>query len=239
MVGVQNEDAVQSALDHGVDLVLFAGVAEHHVHEVAGVGQAVLRIHEGLAHAVLVGHGNQRGHLGDQTHGRDVAVLGVGDVHVVMVEGRHAAHQARQYGHGMRVAAEATQEELHLLVDHGVLGHTVLEVGLLLFVGQLAVQQQVAGFEEVAILGQLLDGIAAVQQLALVAIDVGDGGLARSRREETRVVGEHARLGVELADVDHIRADAALVNGHLHAGSAIAERQRCFVVSEFHFQTSF
>ena len=239
MVGVQDEDAVQSALNHGVDLVLFAGVAEHHAHEVAGIRQVVLGVHVGLAHTVLVCHGNQSRHLGDQADRCNVAVLWVGDVGAVVVEGRHAAHQTGQHGHGVSIATEAAQEELHLLVDHGVLGHQLFEVGLFLLVGQLPVQQQVAGFQEVAVLGQLFDGVAAVQQLALVAIDVGDGGLAGGGREEARVIREHASLGIELADVDHIRADIALVHRHFHTGSAIAERQRCFVVSEFHFQTSF
>jgi hypothetical protein len=70
---------------------------------------------------------------------------------------------------------KAPQEELHLLVDHGVVGHELGELGLLVAVGQVTVQQQVAGFHEVAVGGQLLDGVTAVQQLALVAVDVGDG----------------------------------------------------------------
>ena len=120
--------------------------------------------------------------------------------------------QAGHDGHWMRVAAEAAQEELHLLVDHGVVGHELGEVGFLGGVGQLTVQQQVAGFHEVAVGGQLLDGVAAVQQLALVAIDVGDGGLARGGGQETRVVGEHAGLGIELADIHDIRPHVALVH---------------------------
>jgi hypothetical protein len=41
-------------------------------------------------------------------------------------------------------------------------------------VRQLAVEQQVADLDEVALLGELLDRVAAVQQHALVAVDVGD-----------------------------------------------------------------
>lgn len=129
------------------------------------------------------------------------------------------------------IAAEATQEELHLLVDHGVVGHAAGEVFLLRFVGQVSVQQQMAGFEEVAVHGQLLDGVAAVQQLALVAINVGDGRLARRSGQETRIVGEHAGLRIQLADVDNVRANAALVYRHIHAGAAVTERQGGFVVS--------
>jgi hypothetical protein len=136
----------------------------------------------------------------------------------------------------VRVAAEAAQEELHLLVDHGVVGHELGEVGLLLGIGQLAVQQQVAGVQEVAVGGQLLDGVAAVQQLALVAVDVGDGRLRGRSGQEARVVGEHAGLGVQLADVDDVRADAALVDRQVNAGAAVGKRQGGFVVGEFHFR---
>ncbi len=65
----------------------------------------------------------------------------------------------------MSITAEATQEELHLLVHHGVLRHQVGELALFRGVRQFAVQQQVAGFQEVTVGGQLLDGVAAVQQL--------------------------------------------------------------------------
>ena len=61
-------------------------------------------------------------------------------------------------------------------------------------------------------LGQLLDRHAAVEQDAFVAVDIGDLGFAAAGRGEARVVGEHAGLGVELADVDHIRPDRAAVD---------------------------
>ena len=175
MVGVQDEDAVQRTLEHGVDLVLFAGVGKHHVQKVTRVTQAVLRVHVGLAYGVFVGHGDQRRHLGDQTDGRDFAVFRVVDVSAVMVEGRQGADQAGHDGHRVRITAKATQEKLHLLMDHGVVGHKAGEVFFLDRVGQVAVEQQMAGFHEVAVGGQLLNGVTAVHQLALVAINVGDG----------------------------------------------------------------
>ncbi|MPN17785.1 hypothetical protein SDC9_165140 [bioreactor metagenome] len=151
-------------------------------------------------------------------------MLGVVDVGAVVIEGRQGAHQTGQHGHRVCVTTEAAQEELHLLVDHGVLGHAVLEVCLLCSVRQFAVQQQVAGVEVVAVGGQLLDGVAAVQQLALVAVDVGDGGLAGCRGQEARVIREHVRLCVQFADVDHVRTDGALVHGEVDACAAVAER---------------
>ena len=56
--------------------------------------------------------------------------------------------------------------------------HAVVEVGLLRRGRQLPVKQQVAGFEEVALLGELLDRVAAVFQHAGVAVDIGDLRLA-------------------------------------------------------------
>jgi hypothetical protein len=92
-----------------------------------------------------------------------------------------------------------------------VVADELVEVLLLLFVRQVAVEQQVAGVEEVALLRQLLDGVAAVQQFTLVAVDVCDGAVAGRCAQEARVVGELAGLRVELADVDDIGPDADTV----------------------------
>ena len=81
----------------------------------------------------------------------------------------------------MRVAAEAGEEAAHLLVHHGVAGDAMVEIVLLRRGRQFAVEQQVADLQEVAVLGQLVDRIAAVQQDALVAVDVGDLRLRRLR----------------------------------------------------------
>ena len=92
----------------------------------------------------------------------------------------------------MRVAAEAAQEEVQLLVHHRVMGHLRVEIGLLSRVRQFAVQDQVADVHEVAVHGQLFDGEAAVQQLALVAVDVRDARFAGGGGHEAGVEREHA-----------------------------------------------
>ncbi len=102
----------------------------------------------------------------------------------------------------MRIAAEALEEAGHLLVHHGVARHAIVEIGLLARRRQLAVKQEMAGLEEVAMLGQLLDRVAAIEQHALVTIDIGDLRLAARRRGEAGVVGEHPGLRIELRDVD-------------------------------------
>ena len=107
----------------------------------------------------------------------------------------------------MRVAAEAAKKDRELLVHHGVVGDGVDEIVFLVRGRQLAVEQQVADFQEIALLGQLLDRIAAIEQDALVAVDIGDLRFAAAGRGEARIEGEMAEVGVELADVDDSRTD--------------------------------
>ena len=208
VVGVQDEDPVHRPHQHVVRLVVLAGRREHHPHEIGGVRQIVVRVHVRLADRVLVRHRDQRRHLGDQPDRRDVALGRVVQVDRVGVERRQRADQPGHHRHRMGIPAEAAQEGLHLLVDHRVLGHAAGELRLLRRVRQLAVEQQVADLHEVALGRELLDRIAAVEQLALVAVDVGDRRVARRSRQEARVVGELAGLAVKRPDVDHVGSHA-------------------------------
>ena len=211
VVRVQDEDAVHGAGDDRVRLVLFAGHREAHAQEVGGVVEIVLRINEGLPDRIFVGHRRQRRHFGDHADRCDHALGRVGDVGGVVIEGGQRADAADHHGHRMCIAAETLKEPAHLLVDHRVMDHAVVEVFLLRGGRQFAVEQEVAGLEKVAVLGQILDRIAAVEQHALVAVDIGDLGLAARGRRKARVVGEDVGLVVELADVHDLRADRALV----------------------------
>ena len=129
-----------------------------------------------------------------------------------VIERRQRADRADHHRHRMGVAAEALEEAAHLLVDHRVPGDAEVEIGLLRRGRQFAVKQQIAGLQEVAVLGELLDRIAAVEQDAFVAVDIGDLGFAACRGGEAGIVGEHAALAVELGDVEHVRADRAAVD---------------------------
>ena len=86
----------------------------------------------------------------------------------------------------MRVAPEAAEEGAELFVHHRVVGDVVDELLLLLGGRQLAVEQQVGDLQEVAVLGQLLDRIAAVEQHPFVTVDIGDAGAAGGGRHEAR-----------------------------------------------------
>ena len=174
VIGVQDEDALHGARQHRIDLVFLARHGKAHVQEVGGVVQLVLRINERLADVVFVGHRGDGRHLGDQAHGSDHPLVLIGNVGRVVIEGRQRADHAAHHRHRMRIAAEAGEKARHLLVHHGVARDAVVEIFLLRLGRQFAVEQQVADFQEVAMLGQLLDRIAAMQQDAFVAVDEGD-----------------------------------------------------------------
>ena len=108
---------------------------------------------------------------------------GIMDVGGVVIEGRQRADHAAHDRHRMRVAAKALIEARHLLMHHRVARDAVVEIVLLLRRRQLAVEQQIGGLEEIALLGELVDRIAAIEEDALVAVDEGDrGGAARRWR---------------------------------------------------------
>ncbi len=65
-------------------------------------------------------------------------------------------------------------------MHHGVPRHAVFEIRQFGLARQFAVKQQIAHFEIRALVRQLLDRIAAIKQFALVAVDIGDGAVARS-----------------------------------------------------------
>src|SRR5262249_20049246 len=95
--------------------------------------------------------------------------------------------------------------------------------------------EEIADLAEIALLGELLDGNAAVVELALVAVDIGDGGLTAAGRGVAGVVGEIARLGIELAHVNDLGADRSLHDGQLPrlAARIVGERRSCPVRGGF------
>src|SRR5208282_3608497 len=114
-------------------------------------------------------------------------------------------------------AAETAVKELHLFVHHGVVAYGVDELVLLFLVRQLTVEQQVGRLKKVTLYGELLDRISAIEQLSLVAVDVGDARIARRGRHEAGIVGKGTGFAIELADVDHVGPDGALVDRKLDA----------------------
>ena len=144
MISVQGEDGIERMHQHRIRLVLLARRAEHHVHEIGGVTELIARVHERFAHRILVGQRDDGRQLGDDAVEADVALYGVGEVFVIVVEGRQGADHADHHRHRVRVTAEALVELGHLLVNHGVTLDDIDKFHLLLHVRQIAVLQQVS-----------------------------------------------------------------------------------------------
>jgi len=99
------------------------------------------------------------------------------------------------------VAREALEEALEVLVQHRVLADLVLEGLELALAGERPVDEQVGGLQEGGLLGELLDGVAAVAQDPRVTVDVGDRAGAAGGVDEATVEGDIAGLLEQSRDV--------------------------------------
>ena len=215
VVGVQDEEHLEGLLHHRVDLVGPSHL-EHHLQEVAAVGEVVVGVGVGQALGVAVGEGGQGGDLGDQAEDLVVPLRRVMDVLGLGIEGGEGGHGGAQHAHGVGVVAEGRHQLLDVLVDHRVVRDVVGPLLVLGLGGQLAVQDQVGRLQVAALLGQLLDGIAAVVEDALVPVDEGDAALARGGVGEGGVVGHEAEVvgrGLDLPEVEG--PDGAVLYGQL------------------------
>ena len=221
MVGVEDEEDVEGALEDRVDLVL--ADLPHHVEEVGGVGELVVGEDRRHPDAEAVAVGGQRGHLGDEPQDLLVAVLDVEDVLGLGVVRRQRGDTRQEHAHGVGVVVEALHEALaDVVVEEGVVDDVegpLVELGL---VRQLAVEQQVGHLEVGRVLGQLLDGVAAVAQDAGVAVEVGDGRRAGRGREEGGVV--EPQVGIELAQRRGGERAVHDRDGHLLPGPIVDQR---------------
>jgi hypothetical protein len=126
---------------------------------------------ERLPHRIFVGHGGDCRHLGEHADACNLALPGIADIGGVVIERRQRPNHSEHDRHRMRITAEARIEPRHLLVHHGVVHDADAELLVLLSRGKLAVEKKIAGLDEVAPPGELIYGVAAIKQDALIAID--------------------------------------------------------------------
>ena len=107
----------------------------------------------------------------------------------------------------MGVAPEAAEEVQQLLMQHRVIGDVMRELFLLGSIRQRAILQQIADLHEVAMFGEIFDRIAAMQQNAGVAVDIGDLRFARCGRREAGIVGEITEFFIQRPNIDDFRSN--------------------------------
>ena len=147
MVGVQDEQDVQSLLQPRIGLVLQLGHLVHHRQEVAGVAKVVVGIDVGLPHVVAEGKGGQRRHLRKQPDDLDRPDLLVVNLVGVRIEGRERPDRGDQHPHRVGVVAEPLHEVLDVLVHERVDRDLVHPLVQLRSRRQLAVDQQVGDLQ--------------------------------------------------------------------------------------------
>ena len=137
-----------------------------------------------------------------------------------MIERGHRRDDARQHSHRVRINVEAVKESQQRFINHRMALNRLIELRELIGARQFAVNQQVGHFQEVTLLCQLLDRIAAMQQHACVTIDIGDFAFASCSAHEARIEREDAVILGNRSDTQHIRTERAAlkVNGGLSAG---------------------
>ena len=172
VVGVQDEQDVECALEHRVARVLRLGALEQHVEEVAGVRQLVVGQHVRQSQVMPVSVGRDGRHLADEPQnleapGRFVLhLLGVG------VERRERADRTQEDAHRVRVVAKALHQLLDVLVHHRVHHDIRRPRGRLTRRRQFAAEEEPRHFEKRRALGELFDRVAAIAQDAAIAIGI-------------------------------------------------------------------
>ena len=87
----------------------------------------------------------------------------------------------------MGSAWKATEEVAHAFINESLAPDGLFKAVEFGGGWQVAVQDEEGGFQEGRVLGKLFNGVSAVAQNAVVAVDVGDLGFARSGVDESGV----------------------------------------------------
>ena len=108
-------------------------------------------------------------------------VFSIADIHGIKVKRRQGTHHPNHNRHRVGIPPKAAKNIAKLIVQHGAAVDGVGELLFLLGIGQFTVQQQIRHFHEVAMFGQLFNGVAAVVKQAFFPINKGDVRVAGRR----------------------------------------------------------
>ncbi len=171
MVGVEDEGDVEGSGSG------FRGLfAVQHPEEVAGVGEGAVGRNDFLALANAIVNGHHHGDL----RGEVVGLAHVGVVRVVFLVGivkAQCRHRSSQHFHGRGGGGKASQHVDDALVEGAGQGQLRGELAQGELIGQHAVPEQVGGFLEGGVLGELVDVDAAIGEDPRISVDPADTGV--------------------------------------------------------------
>ena len=189
VVGVEDEDQVQGVLDFVRDVVLLVGNREHHVQEVCTVAQVGIGIVERQSQRTPIGKGGNRPHFADQSGGQFLERLLVTQREELGVKAGHVAQRRREQSHRWGVGGNVLELVLHALVQQLVQRQPLAESIQFVLLGQPAENQQPGSLDKIGMVGELLDGNAAIAEDSLVPVDERDRTFADGRVRQRRVIG--------------------------------------------------
>mmetsp|Transcript_33784 Transcript_33784/g.41767 ORF Transcript_33784/g.41767 Transcript_33784/m.41767 type:complete len:337 (+) Transcript_33784:557-1567(+) len=233
---VQDEQHFDGAHDLRVRSVVgVRGRGIHHVEEVLDVAKVLLRGDDRLADAMSVAGSSDGGGTAHDAVDVLVALLtrlvdvgtDVGRVSLGVERGK-GSHAGRHHSHRVGVVAESLDEWLETLMIGGVLEHLLGEASELLRGGELTVDEEEGGLEEVGSLSELLDGVATVLEDALLTVDERDAGDAVDGVHVSGVVGASHGTGraLNLGEVGGV--DGTILDDELVAlaSTVVNDRER-------------
>src|SRR5665648_121173 len=127
---------------------------------------------------------------------------------------------------GFMNTASCTSDITYIDGDQGILLYRGYPIEQLAVLGELTVDEQVCDLKEGRVLGQLLDRVAAVEQDALVAVDVGDVRGAWRGVHEAGVDRDKAGLLEQGGDHDAVVAGRGRQAGQVQGQVIDAELDR-------------
>ena len=189
MLGVDDEAGVEHFADRRRRLV-----PERHVVEVRGVVEVGPRVEDVVAAAQAGERGHQRRQRGQDSQGR-VPVAGQVFDAARRVEQPHRRDAGLEGVHRVARGRHRPQQVFEAVVQLAALPQLVVEVGEFALRGQLALEEQPARLLVGTLLGEDLDGDAAVLEAGALAVDEADGGLRGDHVFQARTVFRLSRHG--------------------------------------------
>ena len=171
------------------------------MQEIGAVAEVRVGVGERQPQRAAVGKRGDRADLADQPRGRFLQrFLGLQGEELLVVAGQ-VAQRGGKNGHRRRVQRNVLVLVLHALVQQLVGRQETAEPLEFVRPRQPPEDQQPRHLDEVRLVGELLDGDAAVAENALFAVDEGDRAAADAGIAQRRVVGDQARLVAQLGNV--------------------------------------
>ncbi len=223
VVGVEDEHQIQGVLDLPGDDVLLVGEGEHHMEEVRAVAQMRIGVDEGQAPRPPIGERRDGADLADEPGRRFDEGFRILQGHELRVEAGQVAQGGRKDGHGRCIDGNMLVLMLEPFVQEFVFCQAGAKVLQLSMTREVAEDQQIGHFHEVRLLGELLDGDAAIAKDAALAVDVSNRAAADGGVTQRRIEGDQTRLVAEPRDVDAAFSFDAPDQGQFHPPIAYDE----------------